>query len=244
MSISTTKRLSARQGLTLLELVIVLAILAALAGLVLPLAGTYLTKAHAGAASDNFKEISKVVQQYQTVTRLYPDQLDSLLEDTATGTVFTEIPGATGGDLSATTITANIFTSLTEAGITSYCEHNTSSDSSTFASTDPPAAFIVTTDSVATVDAGAVLAELGVGDGSGTYAIFGFGHETNIIGDWIQEAPYHFPEEGNPNTSYNRFGLVFDITDAPEAARFVGVVSFHEDGVVGISEPLAEFFEN
>lgn len=248
----TIERRVNRRGLTLLELVIVLAILAALAGLLLPLAGTYLEKAHASAAADNLKEVSKVVQQYQTVTRIYPDNLDSLQE--TSGTVFTSMPGG-GAYLTADTLSADQADALTEAGVLNLMLHdNGASESATFDSTSGTYGVAASAD-VTTVLAADVASELGyTSDTAGTpvFAVFGFGHDTNIIGEWMQEAPYHFPEDGNPNVAYNRFGLVFDISEEDDGgaangdarARFVGVCSFHDDGIVGALEPITEFFEN
>src|SRR6056297_480753 len=119
-----------RFGLTLIELVIVLAILAALAGLVLPLAGNYLEKAHAGAAASNFKEVSKLLQQYNTVTRLFPDRLDSL--QTTPGLLAEHLPGDETSYLTLVTLGPDQAEALIENGITTLMEHDNGAESATF----------------------------------------------------------------------------------------------------------------
>lgn len=249
---STSVSMAVRRGLTLLELVVVLAILAALAGLVLPLAGTYLEKAHAGAASDNFKEIAKVVQQYNTVTRAQPDSLDSL--QSALGTVYASLPGGGSYLSAATTLTQDQLDAMTEAGVTTFMLHdNGTPESATFDSTSTASALALGSN-VVTVAAADVADQLGyTSDTAGTpvLALFGLGHDNSLIGDWLQEAPYHFPEGGNPNVIYNRFALVYDISEEDNGGaangdarfQFVGVVSLHDDGIVGPLEPLIEFYE-
>lgn len=226
-----------RRGLTLIELVVVLAILAALAGLVLPLAGTYLEKAHASSAASNFKEVSKVVQQYNTLTREMPNGLDSLLEDAST--VYAANPAASL--LNAGNVTADQVVALNAVGIDTTFFHDGGGESATFDSTGTSQ-----TIGAAAFATGPGLTQLqeqiALDINATEVVVFGFGHNTNLIGEWMQEAPYHFPEEGNPNVNYNRFGLVFDVTNAPEAADFVGVVSFHDGEFIGPLEPLAEFF--
>lgn len=243
---------TARRGLTLLELVVVLAILAALAGLLLPLAGRYLEKAHAAAGADNIKEIAKAVQQYNAVTRAYPNQLDSLCSDVDAGTPFASLPGG-GTYLADVQLTADQVSALQAVGITTVMEHG-GTGSATFGSTVSPAVGLGIGDSVLTALPADVLAELGyTSDTAGTpvFAVLGFGHDTPIIGEWIQEAPFHFPEQGNPNLVYCRYALVFDISEDDNGgaangdarAKFVGVVALHADGIGGQLGHVEEFFE-
>lgn len=240
---------TARRGLTLLELVVVLAILAALAGLLLPLAGQYLEKAHASSSADNIKEITKAVQQYNAVTRNYPDSLDSLLEDATANTLEAQLPGTETSYLSVTPID-DYRTSLSAVGITTVMSHDAAvGASATFDGTSSSAGIPAGVDAAANIatlvdGADVVAAQFGyVGAASPVYAVFGFGHNTEIIGEWIQEAPFHFPDAGNPNDTYSRYALVFEVFADGSPAKFVGCAAIHPDGLEGQLGHLEEFFE-
>src|SRR5207245_6349560 len=70
----------ARRGLTLMELVIVLVILVALAGIVIPLLPNMLTRAHTASAATNMQEVIKLIATYAQLTFAYPDGWDSLTD--------------------------------------------------------------------------------------------------------------------------------------------------------------------
>jgi type II secretory pathway pseudopilin PulG len=75
-----------RQGLTLMELVVVLVILIALAGILLPLLPSLLTKAHDSVTTTNISEIDKAITGYLGTTLSYPNQFDSLVD--ASGSMY------------------------------------------------------------------------------------------------------------------------------------------------------------
>ncbi len=68
-----------RCGLTLMELVVVLLILAALAGILVPMLPNMLSRAHTATGATNTGELAKAVQLYQASYMKYPDNFDSLL---------------------------------------------------------------------------------------------------------------------------------------------------------------------
>ena len=68
----------ARRGLTLLELVVVLAILVAIGGLVVPLLGNYLHRANIASCAVNIPEMDKWIQTYTNLYAAYPDRMDNL----------------------------------------------------------------------------------------------------------------------------------------------------------------------
>lgn len=72
------RRLS-RKGLTLLELVVVMAILIAVAGILVPMLPDMIGKAAQSAGATNITEMDKAVMEYFTVDSDYPDGYDSLL---------------------------------------------------------------------------------------------------------------------------------------------------------------------
>lgn len=87
--------LRARQGFTLLELVVVVAVLVILAGFILPKFDVFKLKANKGVAAANMSGISRLIQQYYVQNAVYPDGWDSLLDSTGTNLW---APGAPGTD--------------------------------------------------------------------------------------------------------------------------------------------------
>jgi len=79
-----------RKGLTMIELVVVLTILVALAGIVVPLLPSMVSHAHTAAHATNVVEIDKIVEAYNMLNHGYPDNLDSLVAGGA-GAAFTRI---------------------------------------------------------------------------------------------------------------------------------------------------------
>ncbi len=99
-------------GFTLIELVVVVAVLAILAGLVLPKLDTYILKANKGVSASNISGVSRYIQTHRVLNNIYPDKMDSLLDTsgafwTTTGSSPTDPtfkiglhPELTGGDTS------------------------------------------------------------------------------------------------------------------------------------------------
>src|SRR5580692_5139456 len=69
-----------RPGLTLMELVVVLMVLVALAGVLVPMLPSMLTRAHVAAHTTNVTELTKVIMEYQALNNGFPDQWDSLTD--------------------------------------------------------------------------------------------------------------------------------------------------------------------
>ncbi len=67
------------RGFTLLELVVVIAILAILTGILLPKFDVFKLKANKAVAASNMTDISRIIQTYYTQNSVYPDKWDSLL---------------------------------------------------------------------------------------------------------------------------------------------------------------------
>src|SRR5687767_2231172 len=90
-------RCSLRRGLTLIELVVVMVILAAVAGIVLPLLPNMIARAHPTPCATNACEISKAIQTHEGLFLQYPDAFDSLTEPS--GAIAAYVPGNSGFDL-------------------------------------------------------------------------------------------------------------------------------------------------
>ena len=93
-----------RLGLTLMELVVVMVILMALAAIVLPLFPSMIERAHRASQGTNDSEIAKAIQMYQSLNGVYPDGYDLLTDGT---TMINYMPSATAMPMILAGDTAN-----------------------------------------------------------------------------------------------------------------------------------------
>jgi prepilin-type N-terminal cleavage/methylation domain-containing protein len=70
--------MSSRKGLTLIELIVVLTILIALAGLLVPMLPSMLTRGHTATMTTNTGETAKAIMTFQQLYSLYPNNWDAL----------------------------------------------------------------------------------------------------------------------------------------------------------------------
>ncbi len=255
-----------QHGLTLLELVVVMVILVALAGLLVPMLPGLLGKAHSAAHATNINELNKAWEMFNVTHRGYPNYLDSLITDT--GSIYSKVPvPASGSPYSFPTITqlaeavatatgetvtaVDMLERLSESGITHVYSMNETSTNATFdpyvyatGATAPTATPIAAATSLCRISAEEVNTKLN-GNSTGVYVVFGVGGRCTAVGrGGMATAPVHFSDasgdNANPANQYHRFGVVFNVAEDP--AEFVGAVAFHEDGVSGASEGLAEYY--
>jgi prepilin-type N-terminal cleavage/methylation domain-containing protein len=243
-----------RHALTLIELVVVMVILAAVAGIVLPLLPNMVTRAHTSSGATNVGEVAKAIQTHEALHAAYPTNFDSIvLTPGGTGTLPAYLP-APATDFVVTPLTDETAEGLASAGITSVktmVAPTTGDWSPTFYpygadATVMPAETAIAEDVELAMLSTAAEVRLGLPTGP-TYVVLGVGAYTSMQGKTLQEAPVHFadsPAEA-PGVSYSRFAAVFQITnsagDALERARLAQVVAFHDDGVVGVNGHLAEY---
>jgi len=69
------------KGFTLIELIIVFAMIGILVGLALPQFKTSMTKAHESALKENLFQLRKLIQQYYTDKSKYPLSLQALVDE-------------------------------------------------------------------------------------------------------------------------------------------------------------------
>jgi prepilin-type N-terminal cleavage/methylation domain-containing protein len=234
------RRTTSRRGLTLMELVVVMVILVALAGILLPLFPNLLTKAHTSTAATNMSELTKAVQTYYYSSLQYPNNLDNIAGLVGTpGTApatnpsnanVTLVGAAASSDLSTTTLTATTSAALTNVGITSVLETTVPASAATIGNWTPtylpystvssttgiPTPSTINT-TVVTVQPNAITREFGYSTAANTatYVLLGLGNYSSMAGTALQEAPIHFDDSpnGEPNVAYCRYGLVFQTTD-------------------------------
>lgn len=95
-------RMKRRQGgFTLIEMIVVVAILVILAGFILPKLDRVMLKSNKGVAAANMGGVSRYIQTYRIVHNVYPDVWDSLVNEGTTVASHTlvapGIPGTTPG---------------------------------------------------------------------------------------------------------------------------------------------------
>jgi Tfp pilus assembly protein PilE len=249
-----------RKGLTLLELVVVMTILIALAGILVPLLPNLLNQAHTATGATNMPELNKLFELHNAMERGYPNYLDNLTDGTG---LYDRLPGG-GAGLTTTALDASSAASLNAAGITKVFNLTSGDvDDATFECygegiVAPPLTSAVDVASGLTI---AILDDTQLPKFKGTpgevYAVFGVGQATPLVGNMMQDAPVHFGDEpgSKPNEVYSRFAAVFrvgdwqdddpavdsdgdgnftndrDSIDPAATARFVTTVGLHDGGI-------------
>lgn len=203
-----------RRGLTLLELVVVMTILIALAGILVALFPNILLFAHTSTGATNMPELVKVFHMHHATQRSYPNFLDNLTDGTD---LYAKLPGG-GASLGTLTLDADTAASLNAAGLTKVFNLDSDNDDATF---ECYGEGIVTPETGDAVDvaAGLVVARIVQssdlerlkGHDPEIYVLFGVGHGTPLVGNFMEEAPVHFGHEkdSKPNEAYSRFAAVY-----------------------------------
>ena len=254
MKTTPLSRKASRRGLTLLELVMVLVILAAVAGILVPVLANMTTRTHGSTGAANIAEIAKAAQMHESMYNEQPNEFDSLIDeaddvvvdDSGTYLAYTDLSAAANG--------ARIADALNDAGIDTVYEHLSTSANKTFepyaavpvtiAIDDTPAGEVTTLTAVAIDQLRQEPLSASTTEGIQAYAAFGLGVRCNMIGRSMLDAPIHFPESGeSPIEEYARFVLIYAIpADGP--ARLASVAAAHEEGLSGSSSHAAEYYES
>jgi type II secretory pathway pseudopilin PulG len=242
-----------------MELVVVMAILAALAGIVVPLLPNLITRAHTSSQATNVAELAKAIQMYQAVHLGYPNDFDSPVD--GSGNLLSIVVGATGTDYTPVTLTdtngVGTLDALASSGITAV-ETLQASGSGDWDPTffpygndqtvTPIPSVLASGTKLAGLTGAAASREFGV-SAAAQYVILGVGRFTTMQGNTLQEAPVHFDDDPNgaPNVAYARLAAVFQVTSddgaAPLAkAALVGIGAFHASGLAGLNSHLKEYY--
>jgi type II secretory pathway pseudopilin PulG len=247
---------SRRGGLTLLELVVVIMILVALAGLLIPSFTDIMHRTRYAVQVDNCVELSKAIQLYRNLYLHDPDQYDSLLDDG--GNLFSFIPGlsVTPG-LTVGTLDGDSFHALENAHIWSVWDMDSSVTNPESVTFSPPYKTPVRTlaagSKVCQLTNEALATWFGVNVYPGDiYVVFGVGPKCTMVGKVINDPPVHFADEPNQNPAlrYCRLGAVYKVFAGPtspkpgalERAELIATLTFHDDHVEGTAWALQDFY--
>ncbi len=216
-------RASRHAGLTLIELVVVLTILVALGGVLVPVVGNSLTRSHVATCAVNYPELTKILIQMEATRGDLGDGwttgvFDSDGSPVNNSALNTDGGGGGAGILATGTLTADEVTALTDYGITTVWNHGdpTASDYDvTFNPGLTSEAITAATQVIVLTDSQAQDIYLQVG-GSEKYIWLGIDKTWDALGDVTPEPPVHFGDaEGSlPTQSYSRFGAIFQVADA------------------------------
>ncbi len=221
---------ASRRGLTLMELVVVMVILIALAGILLPLFPSMLNRAHTSSSAISGAELSKAIQTYQALYYGYPNLLDNLA--LTSGGLVTFLNGSdTATNLTTTSLSDGMASALSSVGIQYISQVTAASTaangngtvpafSPTFfpynaipaltytAATSTSGAITTPTGAATTLSSGTSVAILGTQSvtdlaltQNATYVVFGVGSYSTMSGKTIDDAPVHFDDD--PTASPN-----------------------------------------
>jgi len=232
-----------KSGFTLIELVVVLAIIAALAGLVISQVAMLGRTTDMASSASNQAELANNIQLYFVLQKRFPQGLDSLLD--TTGAVYASdttdantqtrgLPyaGADGtrlqaqlsaGTLTNVTGTAEYLRSFARSGFDWVHDHDTAVINSNNSSTVAKRLTTTTPFNVAEVTGAALIAKLvpqGLAANERLVAL-GIGPRNAAIGKTIINCPTYNGADGK---YYGRFVAVFKVYASGERAVLVGVI--------------------
>lgn len=238
-----------RLGLTLLELVVVMTILIALAGILVAMFPGMLKFAHTSTGATNMPELNKIFQMHHQVQRGWPNYLDNLVDDT--GALYAKLPGDPASQeyfLTPLELDDDQAQALRNAGLT-HVFNLTDAEDVDDATFDCYGEGVVAPELAAAepVQDGTTVARLvALGDiakfkghEEAVYVVFGVGQATPLVGSggMMQDAPIHFGHNANtrPNEVYSRFAAVFrlgsvEMVDHDDNPDTPDVEEFHADG--------------
>jgi prepilin-type N-terminal cleavage/methylation domain-containing protein len=217
---------SRRPGLTLVELVVVMAILVALAGIIIPLIPGLIGRAETSGRATNSQEIFKAIQTYEASYTRYPSDWDALTDGTTTPLTYVNGFTGTTPPLAITALTAGQSAALSSAGITrlqlmATTPTGTNETFNPYADVNDrttqaiPITSTSTPNVVTLTNAGQF--QLGLSDNAstsaGTFVVVGFGRRCSLVGTGANEAAVNFFDNAglSPDTRYSRYGIVFAV---------------------------------
>jgi prepilin-type N-terminal cleavage/methylation domain-containing protein len=258
-----------RQGLTLMEMVVVLSILAALAAIMIPLFPNILRRAHKATDATQTSEVAKAVQLYQALYFGYPNDLDMLL--TSTGSDPDYLPGigtsagVFGGFTTTYALQQEDVDALGRVGITSLMPLIATNPAHPTMNPYPSAVpatdriTLATGTTVRILNNTAIWGATGLNpsflqaansaDPGATYMVVGVGPRNSMVSKVMQDAPQSVPQDNSftPSTRYSRVGLIFKIRGAEvtqtERARFIAAVALEDDELEQTDKDISGYYD-
>ncbi len=257
--------LQKRRGLTLIELVVVMAVLVGLAAVLVPNLPQLIGQANQASGVTNIVDLDKLMQTYFATHSAYPDKYDSLLSNSTLSTLLPTPEGsggsAVGGWVVAGTVDAGQLARLQRVGITQVCDFDDAS--AVHATLYPYGATESVTPTARTLAASGAVAVLGKKsssyagaisgvylDDTHTYVVVGIGNPCTLCGvdGQIREAPMyrHHKAITPPDEMYQRLCAVFDVgptgtTGKGADAKLVAVVGLKGQKLSPASEVLGSY---
>lgn len=259
-------RSGSRRGYSLIELVVVLTILAIVAGVTVSIVGYLRRSADKGTAANVMGSLLSNIELYRVTYGVYPDRFDSLIETGGSSLydgdpAFNDkgLPSALmpSGDakITTSTLTAGELSSLTKIGITTVMDHapgtgvegapgNTGTVARTLAS-DPTVAILNAGSAKGAKVIDSIYPNAGGDPGSGLppgvkLVVFGFGPNNAAIGKTIVSPP-SYSGVGDPSTIYDRYLCVFAVYADGKRAQLKSVLDTTGDYLF---QEIAEFHDN
>lgn len=234
MQFTRTHEPSRQRGLTLIELVVVLTILVATGGILVPVINNALTRSHVATCATNFSEVSKMLIAANATIGNFGDNWTTGVfgagagaGDPVNNSVATPDGGGAffgGGTLAVGNLTADQAAAMNDLGIANVCNHGDPAAIDAYDVTfnngiDTLGGTCVTLDE--TVDVivltPAQVAEvyMPAAEAGQQYIWLGIDKSWTLLGTLTPEPPAHFgdTEGALPNQAYSRFGGVFLVDD-------------------------------
>ena len=245
------KTLHRQQGLTLIELVVVLTILVALGGVAAATLPNMLNRTHVATVATSLPTIDAAIRQNILLNSgQMGDRFDSLITSSDAPADFVNASGAyTAHSLSATDATA-----LNDLGITQLVQAVDSPENATFQG--HPGTLVPVADgaSVCTLTAAKATEILfnvwnyDADNANAQYVILGLGERSSLVGAgdgaFFSEAPLHSVDAHSEraDNAYARVMLVVELNTTEGEARYIGVGAPHPDGIQGVATHLQEWY--
>ncbi|MBI3817405.1 MAG: prepilin-type N-terminal cleavage/methylation domain-containing protein [Planctomycetes bacterium] len=267
IKIPSFRRARIGRGFTLIELVVVVAVLAILAGIVLPKLDIFKLKANKATAAANMAGINQYVEAYRTQKDNYPDNWDSLMDEQNPTSLFSgldpQLLGPVSGvpaspqKLATTTIAdQNELRSLNRVGIINTYNHvgggfpGDSASAKHQLSQGDTVATLNTADEDAKKIVAALYPKLNPLPGTANIppgrklVVFGLGPRNQLCDNTDASATLHgapFYANTDQLKYYNRFLVIFEIFSNGSRCRMLATVGADADQ---LSEEIQDFYEN
>lgn len=256
MNCSRTNISNKRQGLSLLELLVVLTILIALGGIVVSTLSGFLGRTEVATAATNVKEIDSAIRRSMLLNSgEIGDRFDALV--TGGGSADGAIPPYIGGgdNFVAVSLTQSEIDAMAQIGVTELVYSVDSPDDATYGSHDQLPAPLGQDSKVCVLNAEVAAEKLSVGWNfepieEAKYIVMGLGKQCTLVGagpkSAFSETPTQFSQGQNQNSKsmYLRYLILVELNPVSEnrvIARYVGVGIPGLQGIQSVADQLEGF---